>query len=166
MWDASTSSKTRDRLLEGDVARQFLAAIVVQPCVKALMSDEHFSVDGTLKQAWASHRSFQPKADGAASSGKDEPPGSSPASPPSGGRNGERDWRGQPRSNEAHASKTDSDVARKSNDQSNILAYAGQVFTENRNGLVADACLNWASGTAGRDVALERDSFRLNILPP
>src|ERR1700744_1651862 len=110
VWDASTSSKTRDRLLEGDVARQFLAAIVVQPCVKALMSDEHFSVDGTLKQAWANHRSFQPKADGAASSGKDQPPGSSPASPPSGGRNGERDLRGQSPSNEAHASKTDPDV--------------------------------------------------------
>jgi transposase len=71
VWDASTFAKNRDRLLEGDVARAFLAAIVEQPRVKALMSDEHFSVDGTLIQAWASHKSFQPKADAPDSS---EPP--------------------------------------------------------------------------------------------
>jgi transposase len=167
VWDASTFSKNRDRLLEGDVARQFLAAIVSQKRVKALMSDEHFSVDGTLIQAWASQKSFQPKADTpkadtSAASDKDDPPASPPpaspppASPPPGGRNAERDWRGQKRSNETHASKTDPDarLARKSDGQSSILAYAGHVLMENRNGLVADACLTHASGTAERDAAL------------
>ena len=151
IWDASTFSKNRDRLLEGDVARQFLAAIVSQPRVKALMSDEHFSVDGTLIQAWASQKSFQPK-DTPAASDKDEPP----AAPPPSGRNAERDWRGQKRSNETHASTTDPDarLARKSDGQSSILAYAGHVLMENRNGLVADACLTHASGTAERDAAL------------
>lgn len=152
VWDASTFSKNRDRLLEGDVARQFLAAIISQPRVQALMSDEHFSVDGTLIQAWASHKSFQPKADAPQPSNHDEPP----APPPSVGRNAERDWRGQKRSNETHASKTDPDarLARKSDGQSSILAYAGHVFMENRNGLVADACLTRASGAAERDAAL------------
>ena len=152
VWDASTFSKNRDRLLEGDVARQFLAAIVSQPQVKALMSDEHFSVDGTLIQAWAGQKSFQPKADTALSSGKDEPLDP----PPPSGRNAERDWRGQKRGKETHASKTDLDarLARKSDGQSSILAYAGHVFMENRNGLVADACLTHASGTAERDAAL------------
>ena len=152
VWDASTFSKNRDRLLEGDVARQFLAAIISQPRVKALMSDEHFSVDGTLIQAWASQKSFQPKAYTAPSSGKDEPLDP----PPPSGRNAERDWRGQKRGNETHASKTDPNarLARKSDGQSSILAYAGHVFMENRNGLVADACLTHASGTAERDAAL------------
>ena len=139
-------------LFRSEVARQFLAAIVRQPRVKALMSDEHFSVDGTLIQAWASHKSFQPKADAAASSGKDEPLDP----PPPAGRNAERDWRDQKRGNETHASKTDPDarLARKSDGQSSILAYAGHVLMENRNGLVADACLTHASGTAERDAAL------------
>jgi transposase len=149
VWDASTFSKNRDRLLEGDVARRLLSAIVGQPRVKALMSDEHFSVDGTLIQAWASHKSFQPKGD---PPNADEPSDGGGAS----GRNAERDWRGQKRSNETHASKTDPDarLARKSDGQSSILAYAGHVLMENRNGLVADACLTHAGGTAERDAAL------------
>jgi transposase len=149
VWDASTFAKNRDRLLEGDVARAFLAAIVAQPRVKALMSDEHFSVDGTLIQAWASHKSFQPKAD---TTDRSDPPG--PEAPR--GRNAERDWRGKPRSNETHASTTDPDarLARKSDGQTGILAYAGHVLMENRNGLVADAYLNHAGGTAERDAAL------------
>jgi len=148
VWDASTFSKNRDRLLEGDVARQFLAAIVSQPRVKALMSDEHFSVDGTLIQAWASHKSFRPKADAPPPSDRDDPP---PA-----GRNDERDWRGHKRSNETHESHTDPDarLARKSDGQSSIMAYAGHVLMENRNGLVADACLTRASGTSEREAAL------------
>lgn len=149
VWDASTFAKNRDRLLAGDVARAFLAAIVNQPRVKALMSREHFSVDGTLIQAWASHKSFQPKAE---TTDKSEPPGS--AAP--GGRNAERDWRGRTRGNETHESKTDPDarLARKSDGQPSILAYTGHVLMENRNGLVADACLTRASGTAERDAAL------------
>jgi transposase len=149
VWDASTFSKNRDRLPEGDIARRFLSAIVSQPRVKGLMSDEHFSVDGTLIQAWASHKSFQPKVD---PPNKDEPPeGGEPS-----GRNAERNWRGQKRSNETHASQTDPDarLARKSDGQSSILAYAGPVLMENRNGLVAGACLTHAGGTAERDAAL------------
>ncbi|HEX2943922.1 MAG TPA: IS5 family transposase [Rhodopila sp.] len=155
VWDASSFSKNRDRLLEGDIARQFLVAVIDQPRVKALMSDEHFSVDGTLIQAWASHKSFQPKpgqpTPDAATDGKDGPPPSGPA-----GRNAERNWRGERRSNETHASTTDPDarLARKSDGQSSILAYAGHVLMENRNGLVRDACLTHASGTAERDAAL------------
>jgi transposase len=149
VWDASTFSKNRDRLLDGDVARKLLAAVVAQPRVHALMSNEHFSVDGTLIQAWASHNSFQPKP------GPDDGPpgdGGSPA-----GRNAERDWRGQKRSNETHASTTDPDarLARKSDGQSSIMAYAGHVLMENRNGLVAHSCLTHATGTAERDAALQ-----------
>jgi IS5 family transposase len=157
VWDASSFSKNRDRLLEGDVARGLLGAIIGQPRVKALMSDEHFSVDGTLIQAWASHKSFQPKSE-ATSGEKDGPhdPDAPPGDSGSSGRNAERDWRGKPRSNETHASKTDPQarLARKSDGQSSILAYAGHVIMENRNGLVSDACLTQASGTAERDAAL------------
>lgn len=152
VWDASSFSKNRDRLLEGDVARAFLAAIIDQPRVKALMSDEHFSIDGTLIQAWASHKSFQPKRVEGAPSGSDEPP----TPPPAAGRNSAGDWRGQKRSNETHASQTDPDarLARKSDGQSSILAYAGHALMENRNGLVSDVCLTHASGTAEREAAL------------
>jgi transposase len=150
VWDATTFSKNRDRLLDGDVAQRLLAAVVEQPRVRALMSDEHFSVDGTLIQAWASHKSFQPRPGNDAD---DAPPGD-PGSP--GGRNAEQDWRGQKRSNETHRSITDPDarLARKSNGQASILAYAGHVLMENRNGLVAQSCLTQASGTAERDAAL------------
>ncbi len=154
VWDASSFSKNRDRLLAGDVAQQLLAAVVSQPRVRALMSDEHFSVDGTLIQAWASHKSFQPKD----AAGKDDPPsgGAGGGGGGSAGRNAERDWKGQTRSNQTHASRTDPDarLARKSDGQSSILAYAGHVLMENRNGLVSDACLTHASGTAERDAAL------------
>lgn len=148
VWDASTFSKNRERLLEGDVAQRLLAAVVAQPRVRTLMSDEHFSIDGTLIQAWASHKSFQPKA----GPGNDDGKG-----PPAPGRNGERDWHGQKRSNETHASTTDPDarLARKSNGQSSILAYSGHVLMENRNGLVVHSCLTHASGTAERDAALD-----------
>ena len=161
IWDASTFSKNRERLLEGDVAQKLLAAVVAQPRVHALMSPEHFSVDGTLIQAWASHKSFQPKAGaGSHDANPDDPaPPSSPAAPDAPtppGRNAERDWRGQKRSNETHASTTDPDarLARKSDGQSSILAYAGHVLMENRSGLVAQVCLTHATGTAERDAAL------------
>jgi transposase len=154
VWDATSFSKNRDRLLAGDIARQFLAAIVNQPRVKALMSDDHFSVDGTLIQAWCSHKSFQPKSE--------------PGDPPDGdghvGRNRERNFRGEKRSNETHQSVTDPDarLARKSDGQSSIMAYAGHVLMENRNGLVRDTVLNHASGTAERDAALAM----VDRLPP
>jgi transposase len=93
VWDATTFTKNRDRLLAGEVASRFLAAVLARPKVKALLSDEHFSVDGTLLEAWASTKSFRPKD------------GSGP--PPGAGRNGEQDFHGQTRSNETHASNTD-----------------------------------------------------------
>ncbi len=160
VWDASSFSKNRERLLAGDVAQKLLAAVVGQTRVRALMSNEHFSVDGTLIQAWASHKSFQPKSD-AGPPDANLPP-SDPTGPGSPGpgstehRNTERDWRGQKRSNETHASKTDPDarLARKSDGQSSILAYAGHVLMENRSGLVSQVCLTHATGTAERDAAL------------
>ena len=163
VWDASTFSKNRDRFLEGDVAQRLLTAILDQPRVKALMSDEHFSVDGTLIQAWASHKSFQPKPPAPPQDKDGGPPGpAAPALPvpepasQTSGRNQEKDWRGQKRSNETHASVTDPDarLARKSSGQASILAYAGHVLMENRNGLVAQVCLTHATGTAEREAAL------------
>jgi transposase len=97
-WDHSTFSKNRDRLLEGDVAARFLAAVLAQPRVKRLLPSEHFSVDGTLIEAWASMKSFRPRE------GSDDPP------PPTGGRNPDADFRGEQRSNETHASTTDPDA--------------------------------------------------------
>ena len=99
MWDATTFSKNRDRLLDGDVAQRLLAAVVAQPRVRALMSDEHFSVDGTLIQAWASHKSFQPKPDVGGGDPPSTPPDTRPPETAS-GRNAEQSWRGQKRSNE------------------------------------------------------------------
>ena len=154
VWDASTFSKNRDRLLAGDVAQRLLAAVVAQPRVAALMSDEHFSVDGTLIGAWASHKSVQPKPDAGSQT---PPPAAPPGGPAAANRNAERDWRGQKRSNDTHQSITDPDarLARKSNGQASILAYAGHVLMENRNGLVAHASLTRATGTAEREAALD-----------
>ena len=90
-------TKNRDRLLEGDIAAKFLAAMLAQPQVKPLLSSEHFSVDGTLIEAWASMKSFRPK------DGSGEPP-------PGAGRNGEADFHGEKRRNETHASTTDPDA--------------------------------------------------------
>ena len=97
VWDHSVFSKNRDRLLEGDIAAKFLAAVLARPRVKKLLSTEHFSVDGTLIEAWASMKSFRPR------DGFDEPP-------PDGGRNAEVDFHGQKRSNETHLSTTDPDA--------------------------------------------------------
>ena len=97
VWDATTFTKNRDRLLEGDIAAQFLAAVLAQDKVKALLSSEHFSVDGTLLEAWASLKSFRPK-DGA-------------GQPPDPGRNGERDFHGERRGNDTHVSTTDREAS-------------------------------------------------------
>src|SRR5579863_4323731 len=94
VWDHSVFSKNRDRLLEGEIAAKFLSAVLAQPGVKRLLSTDHFSVDGTLIEAWASMKSFRPK------DGSGEPPAG-------GGRNREADFHGQKRSNETHASTTD-----------------------------------------------------------
>jgi transposase len=136
VWDHSTFSKNRDRLLEGDVAAKLLSAVLAQPRVKRLLSTDHFSVDGTLIEAWASMKSFKPKDD-------DEP------SADAGGRNREADFRGQKRSNETHAR-----LYRKGPGKAAKLCFMGHALMENRNGLVVDACLTEANGHAERIAAL------------
>jgi transposase len=142
VWVATVFSKNRDRLLEGDIAAAFMDAVLNLPRVKALLSDEHFSVDGTLIQAWASMKSFRRK------DGNDEPP--------TPGRNGERNFHKEKRSNETHASTTDPDarLARKSNGEGAKQAFTGHLLMENRNGLVVDACLTRATGTAEPEATL------------
>jgi transposase len=142
VWDATTFTKNRDRLLEGDIAATFLAAVLAQPKVKALLSDEHFSVDGTLLEAWASTKSFCPKD------------GSGP--PADAGRNGEQDFHGQKRSNDTHASATDPDARlyRKGRGKEAKLCFMGHALMENRNGLIVAATATRASGHAERLAAL------------
>jgi hypothetical protein len=142
VWDHSTFSKNRDRLLEGEVAAEFLASLLDRPDVRRLLSSEHFSVDGTMIQAWASMKSFRPK-DGS-------------GEPPTGGRNGTRSFRGERRSNATHASTTDPDALlyRKGPGMEARLCFLGHVLMENRSGLVVDAELTRASGHAERLAAL------------
>lgn len=144
-WDATTFTKNRDRLLDGEIAAKFLTAVLGQQKVKRLLSTEHFSVDGTLIEAWASMKSFKPKD----SDGNDPPADG-------GGRNEMVDFKGQTRSNDTHESTTDPDarLARKSSGQSSIMAYAGHGLMENRSGLIVGAVVTRASGTAERDAAL------------
>jgi transposase len=143
VWDPTVFSKNRDRLVEGDIAAEFMAAVLNLPEVKRLLSSEHFSVDGTLIQAWASMKSFRRK------DGTDQPPGS--------GRNAARDFHGERRSNETHASTTDADarLAKKATGKEAKLAFAGHLLMENHNGLVVDARLTMATGTAEPEAALE-----------
>ena len=142
-WDHSTFSKNRDRLLEGDIAARVLGAVLAQPRVKRLLSTEHFSVDGTLIEAWASMKSFKPK------DRSDEPP-SSP------GRNPGADFRGEKRSNATHASLTDPDARlyRKGAGKEAKLCFMGHVLMKNRSGLLVGACLTRADGHAERVAAL------------
>src|SRR6201981_827983 len=142
--DHSTFSKNRDRLLEGATAAKLWSAVLAQPRVKRLLSTDHFSVDGTLIGAWASMKSFRPKA------GSGEPPR------PGGGKNREADFHGQKRSNDTPASTTDPEarVYRKGPGQEAKLCFMGHALMENRNGLVVDACLTPADGTAERVAAL------------
>jgi transposase len=138
VWDATTFTKNRDRLLAGEIATRFLAVVLAQPKVKALLSDEHFSVDGTLLEAWAGSKSFRPKD------------GSAP--PPDPGRNGEQDFHGQKRSNETHASTTDPDARlyRKGQGKEAKLCFMGHALMENQNGLIVGATATRASGHAER----------------
>ena len=152
VWDASTFSKNRDRLLEGDVAARFLATLMARPRVKRLLSSDHFSVDGTMIQAWSSMKSVKPIESGKGSGQRsgDEPP------PPSGGRNAEADFHGETRTNATHASTTDPEAKlyRKSAGTEARLAFLGHALMENRCGLVVDACLTQADGHAERLAAL------------
>jgi transposase len=142
VWHATTFTKNRDRLLEGDIARVFFDGVVKLAKSKDLMSDEHFTVDGTLIEAWASQKSFVPK---------DRPPTDGDGSNPT------LNFHKTKRSNETHESTTDSDARlyRKSSTHEARLAYMGHALMENRNGLVADARLTLATGTAERDAAVE-----------
>jgi transposase len=145
VWDHSTFSKNRDRLFAGDIAAKFLAAVLGQPRVKRLLSNEHFSVDGTLIEAWASMKSFKPREESG-----DEPPASG------GGRNAEVDFHGKKRSNETHASTTDPDARlyRKGRGREAKLCFIGHGLMENRAGLLVDAALTEADGHAERVAAL------------
>src|SRR6202795_3461728 len=143
VWDATVFTKNRDRLLEADVAKEFLAQVVAQAGAKGLTSDEHFTVDGTLLEAWAGAKSFQPKEE------KNPPP-------PDDAGNPTVNFRGEQRSNQTHASKTDPDakLARKGAGKEAKLSYSGNLLVENRNGLIVDAEVFEANGTAERDAAL------------
>lgn len=142
VWHPTVFTHNRDRLLEAEVAHAFLSGLLDLPRVKRLLSGDHFSVDGTLIDAWASMKSFRPK------DGSGEPPGP--------GRNGERDFRKEKRSNETHASTTDPDARlyRKAAGRESRLCFMGHALMENRNGLVVDATLTHATGTAEREATL------------
>jgi len=143
VWDATVYSKNRERLLAGDIAQEFFRGVLKQARAAELLSDEHFSVDGTLIEAWASQKSFRRK-DGAQ------------GQPPDDRGNPTVNFHREKRSNETHESTTDPQarLARKGGGQEARLSYCGNVMIENRNGLVVDTELLQANGTAERDAAL------------
>lgn len=146
VWSATTFTKNRDRLLDGEIASKFLAAVLADKKVRGLLSDEHFSVDGTLLEAWASPKSFRPK------DGSGDPPGPGARL----GRNSERSFRGEKRKNDTHASTTDPDARlfRKGPGKEARLCFMGHALMENRNGLIVDAVTTRASGHAERLAAI------------
>lgn len=143
-WDHSTFSKNRDRLIKHDACAVLFEEVLAQARAKGLLSAEHFSVDGTLVRAWASNKSFVPK---------DGPP------PPASGSKGnpEVNFRGRPRTNDTHESRTDPDsqLYRKSKNAEALPSYMGHALMENRNGLVVDHRLTRATGKAEREAAIE-----------
>src|SRR5262249_26505219 len=141
VWVATVFTKNRDRVLEADVARKFLAPLMEHPKLRGLLSDEHFSVDGTQIVAWASMKSFKAK------DGSGDPPGP--------GRNGERDFHGEKPSNATHASSTDPEAQlyRKGRGKEAKLSFMGHALMENRSGLVVAAMVTKATGTAEREAA-------------
>jgi transposase len=143
IWSPTTFSKNRDRLLQGDVAAAFFDAVIDQARDAGLLSDEHFTVDGTLLEAWASLKSFRRKDEG-------------PTAPPDDPGNPTVNFHGEPRRNDTHQSTTDPDamLARKGNGREAKLSYAGHVLLDNRHGLVANVCVTAATGTAEREAAV------------
>ena len=143
VWDATVFTKNRDRLLKAEVAQQFLAQVVEQARAKGWTSDEHFTVDGTLLEAWAGVKSLQRKDD------KHPPSADDPGNP-------SVNFHGEKRSNRTHASKTDPEakMARKGEGKEAKLSYSGNLLVENRNGLIVNAMAWEANGTAERDTAL------------
>lgn len=162
IWDETVFTKNRDRLLSGKIASKFFELVLEEAKEKGLTSDSHFTVDGTIVQAWASFKSFQPKdcidAERSEDSEKKDPPprnddfgsGGDPGNPAV-------DFRGEKRSNKTHESKTDpeSKLYKKSKGSEAKLAYLGHVMMENRNGLAVDVRLTEANGTAERSAAFD-----------
>lgn len=144
IWDPTVFSKNRDRLLQGDIARAFFERILVHARAQRLLSDEHFTVDGTLIEAWAGQKSFKRKGTGSGSSTDD--PG-----------NPTVDFKGEKRTNETHQSTTDPDsrLYKKAKGQESKLCYLGHVLMENRNGLAVNARVTKATGVAERQAAVE-----------
>jgi transposase len=142
IWDATTFTKNRDRLLDGDIADAFFTEVLAAIKGDGLLSDEHFTVDGTLLEAWASHKSFKPK-------GTDRPPPDDPKNPTV-------NFHGQARRNDTHQSTTDPDARlyKKGGGHEAKLAYLGHLLTENRHGLIVDTAVTAATGTGERDAAL------------
>jgi transposase len=150
VWSPTTFSKNRDRLLDGEIAAAFFDAVRLHADTARLLSDEHFTVDGTLLEAWASHKSFKPR---------DTPP---PDGPGAGGGNPMVDFRGQRRTNATHQSTTDPDARlyRKSDGRPAQLAYGAHLLMENRSGLIVAARVTPADGYGERDAALVMVSGR------
>ena len=142
-FDASTFTKNRDRLLDHEIAERFFAAAVEQARLRRYLSSDHFSVDGTVLEAWASHKSFKPKD-------------RDPNEPPPAGRNSEQDFHGEKRSNTTHESTTDPEARlyRKSQAAPAKMAYLGHVLMEHRHGLIVDMELTQADGYGEREAAL------------
>jgi transposase len=142
VWDPTTFTKNRDRLLEGDIADAFFAEVLAAIKQEGLLSDEHFTVDGTLLEAWASHKSFKPK--------------DTPGRPPDDPKNPTVNFHGQARRNDTHHSTTDPDARlyKKATGREAKLGYLGHLLTENRHGFIIDTAVTAASGTAERDAAI------------
>jgi transposase len=142
IWDATTFTKNRDRLLDGDVADAFFAEVLTAIKEEGLLSDEHFTVDGTLLEAWASQKSFKPKA--------------TPGPPPDDPKNPTVNFHGQTRRNDTHESTTDPDARlyKKAVGREAKLGYLAHLLTENRHGFIIDTAVTAASGTAERDAAI------------
>lgn len=150
VWDATTFTKNRDRLLTGDIAEAFFQEVLAEARAQGLLSTEHFTVDGTLLEAWASQKSFRPRDE----DGPEAPAGGNP----------DVNFRGAPRRNDTHQSTTDPDarLAKKGPGREAKLSYAGHVLMENRHGFVVDTRLTPADGYAEIDAAL----LMLEALPP
>jgi transposase len=142
VWDATTFTKNRDRLLAGDIADAFFAEVLAAIKQDGLLSDEHFTVDGTLLEAWASHKSFKPK--------------DTPRTPPDDPKNPTVNFHGQVRRNDTHQSTTDPDARlyKKAVGREAKLGYLAHLLTENRHGFIVDTAVTEAGGTAERDAAI------------
>jgi transposase/IS5 family transposase len=142
-FDASSFSKNKERLLEHQVAHEFLSAVIKDARRRHLLSEDHFTVDGTLLEAWASFKSFKPR--------------NGEKTPPDGGNNPSVDFHGEQRTNETHQSTTDPEamLAKKGKGKEARLCLAGHVLMENRTGLVVDVIVTRATGTAERDTAID-----------